>query len=302
LPSQGQKHIYRIADIVFSIEVNAKLSLHLGELFSKFQIRAFPPDVRFRLHLLPSCAESPPKSPLRKEAFKQSVVFFFDESSPFFDVKDVQQKLQEALENPEQVVLEVRKSSMLIVNIARRQLDLFYDQSVLWPQCIVRPRILALFLPSFSAFMVHSAAVLRGGKAALFPACDGGGKSTAAGLAPCDSVLSDDQNIVRIVDHKARVFPAPWGKTTNAGHHGELGAVFLLEKDHSFSITEAKRREVVQFLWNENSPYWSFMPKEERIRSFEIIMKALRSVPTYRMRFSKDYVDWEAVDRAMEKG
>lgn len=302
MPSQGHKIIYRIADIRFSIEINIKRSLNLGEFFSKFQIREVPPDVRIHLHRLRARARTPSPSTITKEAFKQSVVFTFDERNPFLENEDVQKRLQEALQNPKRAILEVQKSSVLIINIARKQLDLFFDRSVLWPQSIIRPRIISLFLPSFSAFMAHSAAVLRAGKAAFFLAGDGGGKSTAARLAPPDTIMSDDQNIVRIVDHKAMVFPAPWGKMTNAGPSGELGGAFLLEKGHSFSITEAKRREVVQFLWNENSPYWSFMPKEERVRSFEIILEALRPVPTYRMRFSKDYIDWDAVDRAMEKG
>jgi len=44
------------------------------------------------------------------------------------------------------------------------------------------------------------------------------------------------------------------------------------------------------------------MPKKLRVTAFDLLREACRSAPTYRMRFPQDYIDWDAVDRAMEKG
>ena len=161
-------------------------------------------------------------------------------------------------------------------------------------------QIFSMFLPSFTATLLHSSGVIRGNKAALFLAPGGGGKSTVATHANGHPVLSDDQVILRQENGSIIAHGTPLGGMGSGPCQAMVGGFFLLEKASRFQIEPITRAELVQWLWAEHRRFTFSLSKSLKQRVFEIFCAACSGAPVYRMRFKKDFVDWAAVDAAME--
>ena len=104
-------------------------------------------------------------------------------------------------------------------------------------QCLdafLRSFISFLLLRS-GGFMLHSAGLLKNGKAYLFLGKSGAGKSTLSKLAASSGVevISDEINIVRLEKGHCRVYGSPfWGEMRAGGRQGSwpLGGIHLLKK------------------------------------------------------------------------
>lgn len=150
--------------------------------------------------------------------------------------------------------------------------------------------------------MLHSSSSVLNNKAALFLARDEGGKTTVMKNATAQDVLSDDQNILKKENAVFFVHSTPWSTFPNGPRKARLGGLFMLEKASEFGLSRINPVDVLTYLWAEHVGYTLFMPKKLRVTAFDLLHEACRSAPTYLMRFSKDYINWDAVDRAMEKG
>jgi hypothetical protein len=216
----------------------------------------------------------------------------------------VRRRLDACLSHPEQVSLALHLFSVTIADYLDRTLDIFYPlerRGTLaehWGDGGLR-RMFTTFLPAFSAVMVHSSALVRNGRAALFLSADDGGKSTVLKHSVGGDLLCDDRNILRGESGDFFVYATPWGRVTNASARARIGGLFLLEKAPSFELLPASPRDVLQFLWNEHLPHWDSLPGDLRVRAFEVLYCACHKAPAYRMRFPKDHIDWDAIDAAM---
>jgi hypothetical protein len=160
-------------------------------------------------------------------------------------------------------------------------------------------RMFSTFLPRFSALMMHSSGLIRGGRAALFLAKDGGGKTTALRQATEGLLLNDDQIILRQEGDGFVAHGTPLGRLTDGPCQAPLSALFALEKARSFGLEPAKPANLVQHLWDEHRVYTSVLPKPLKLRAFDLLYDVCHQVPAYKMRFPKDHVDWAAIDAAM---
>lgn len=148
--------------------------------------------------------------------------------------------------------------------------------------------------------MLHSSSSVLNNKAALFLAKDEGGKTTVMKSAVPRDVLSDDQNILKKENGAFFVHSTPWSTFQNGPRKARLGGLFFLEKASEFSLSRINSVDMLAYLWAEHVGYTLFMPKKLRVAAFDLLHEACLSVPTYRMRFPKDYIDWEVIARAME--
>ena len=223
---------------------------------------------------------------------------------PLLQSPAVRARLESCLSHPEQVGLTLHIFSVVIHDYIHRTIDIFYPAERHeifkgpWTENGFR-RMFTIFLPVFSAVMVHSFGLIRSGKAALFLSPDEGGKSTVLERSDDGVALCDDRNILRKEEDSFFVHGTPWGRVTNASQQARIGGFFLLEKASDFELIPIKPRDVLQFFWNEHLHSWRLLPRHLRIRAFEILYDACHHAPTYRMRFPKDYVDWDAIDTAM---
>ncbi len=131
----------------------------------------------------------------------------------------------------------------------------------------------------------------------MFFAQDDGGKTTFSQLSN-RPILSDDHNLVtREPDGRFRAYGTPWGRIVDPHLNGIVGGLFLLEKAPTFSLEPISPRTLIEFLWQEHADYYRPAPPEIRLKAFDLICELCHSAPTYRMRFPKDYVDVEAIER-----
>lgn len=164
------------------------------------------------------------------------------------------------------------------------------------------PSLWAPFFPLFSAFLTHSSAVILNGGAVVFLAPDEGGKTTAAKTAPPETVLSDDQNVIRKEGGSFFVHSTPWSLFQNGPRRAPLSAFFLLEKASAFGLAPLKPRDLVDYLWQEHLNSSLMLPKTLRSQTFELVCDIAKAAPAFVMHLPKGYIDWDAVDRAMNAG
>ena len=227
---------------------------------------------------------------------------------PLVRAPRVRKRLEAVAETPENVLLVRHALSVEIMDHARNEAFVFFAEGAAetwWnhPQLHVvydgLRRLFGTFMPGLSAFPLHSACVMRHGRAVLFVAPDGGGKTTAASLAKGCPIMSDDRNVLRRHADGLRVHNTPWGRLCGVQMNAPIGAIFLLEKSTRFDLEPLSPRDLMCFLWLDNPDIGMRLPVGLRKRAFDCLAAMIRESPTYRMRFSKDYIDWDAVDAAM---
>lgn len=122
-------------------------------------------------------------------------------------------------------------------------------------QCLdafLRSLISFLLLRS-GGFMLHSAGLVRNGKAYLFLGKSGAGKSTLSRLAAAagTEVLSDEINLLRFEKGRFRVYGSPfWGEMRADGRRGNwpLGGIHLLGKAKKNRLSACQGGEALKLL------------------------------------------------------
>lgn len=235
-----------------------------------------------------------------------------EDSEPIQDVLDlplfrsplVREHLKVCMEHPKQIRLTLHLFTIEIYDYKLHRIDVFYRSELQWildsyPLENGFRRMFTSFLPSFSCVMLHSSGIIRNDRAYLFIAPDAGGKSTVLKNRKTGIVLSDDQNIIRKENGIYNVHSTPWGHLNSGPQMAQLGGMFLIEKAPNFNLVPIKSRELFEFLWEEHMHVWDVLPKRLRTISFDILADVCYHTPCYKMSFSKNHVDWDAIDVAL---
>lgn len=109
-------------------------------------------------------------------------------------------------------------------------------------------------------FMLHSAGLVKGGRAYIFLGKSGAGKSTLSKLAASGphprsgagvEVISDEINLLRFEKGRFRVYGSPfWGEMRADGRQGSwpLGGIFLLKKAKTNRLSPCSKPEALKLL------------------------------------------------------
>ncbi len=143
-------------------------------------------------------------------------------------------------------------------------------------------------LLDFDGFMLHASAVAYEGKAYLFSAPSGTGKSTHTGLwvkhfgEDKAYIINDDKPVIRIVDGTVLVYGTPWsGKTNKNKNVGvPLQGICFLEQAAENSIDRMNVNDAVFRILNQ-----TIRPKnQKRMASLlDILDRVLKFKPVYLM-------------------
>ena len=143
-------------------------------------------------------------------------------------------------------------------------------------------------LINFDGFILHSSAVALEGKAYLFSAPCGTGKSTHAALwqqffgADKAVIINDDKPAIRLIDGIFNVFGTPWsGKTDlNQNIRVPLQGICFLEQATGNRIQRIDNKEAIKLLLNQ-----TLRPKDrERMTMLlDILDRLLLQIPVYKM-------------------
>ena len=207
----------------------------------------------------------------------------------------------------ENIRLEIAQEEISKTDFVRRSYTLFFSRNgACLPWEPVRnsrwfPWVAALSA-TLSRPIIHSSALLLGGRVALLLASDEGGKTTALSLASRGTPLSDDQNILHVEERRVSVYSTPVTGKPYTPQGGPLGGLFWLEKGLRFKLAAAQPREILAHLWQDHAYFTIRLPKGYRQAFFDLLQGVCHAVPCYRLTFPKDHLDWDAVERAMNGG
>lgn len=299
---------HHIAGITIRTETDMPIPHLLASPFDQFHCSNVTPDVYYRICQI--TANSNSSLPLDDdvcERLKRTANFpsrWLAKS--VLNAPEVRTRLQDCLKQPELVFVDFRWERAILRNFARNEVDFFYvsDQQTDFGDPLMQSRyrnVLAPLLPNLSALMLHSSGVVCRDKAVLFLAPDEGGKTTVVKLAEGKTILGDDQVIVRRQDNQIIAHGTPFGAVTNGPLQARLGGWFILEKASHFELIPVCPLDVLEYLWREHLLLWVVMPRPIKVHAFQLLADACHQAPCYRMRFPKDYVDWDAIDKAMAK-
>lgn len=224
--------------------------------------------------------------------------------SPALQNSEIRQALRERLDHPQWLNVSLAWNRVLICDYYHSIQHLFYPPENKTEftalQFIARYRnLLATFMPNFNSVLCHAAGLVINDTAVLMLASDGGGKSTVVAHSEGLTILSDDQVVLQSDGDQIIVHSTPFGPRSDGPRQARLGGLFILEKASTFKIVPIKPMEVFTFMWKENSHRLLVAPRDIAIKVLDLFWLASHQVPAYRMRFPKDYVDWEAVASAV---
>jgi hypothetical protein len=299
----GLDFVRRRLDFLYTDELGAN-SADLGDPAAVGETIA--PGRCLRMHQVsPDPQRLPPLLAEERERFARQVYFWPPESldHPVMRSRAVRARLHSDLDQAKEPMVSVHMEGLVLWTPGEPVLDFYYYSGFDDPR-LARvvgsyPRVFCAFLPDFDALPVHSSGVIRSAQAALFLAPDEGGKSTVLRHAVGAPWLNDDQVIVRRKGDNLIAYATPLGRRTSGPGQARLGGLFVLEKALHFELTPLKPAGLVKTLWNEHLFYTSSLPRHLKLQAFDLLYDMCHQVPIYRMRFPKDYVDWDAIDAAL---
>ena len=138
----------------------------------------------------------------------------------------------------------------------------------------------------FGGMMLHSSAVVLDGKAYLFTAPCGTGKSTHTRLwlenFPAAFILNDDKPALRLEDGKFYAYGTPWsGKTTqNRNVRVELGGIRVLHRGKDNTIEPYTGRGALHNILEQ-----TVRPRDPALMGnlLELLDKLLQAVPVWKL-------------------
>jgi hypothetical protein len=292
-----KKQTYRIGPIAFSIEANGDRFPEIRKSFQFFQAPGSP-RLRYVFHRLPAAGT---ERAARNFPPPKGLAALSGSASPLLASRRVRERLRRTRIDPRLTALELKENAVTILDFSRLRADLFRAG----PGEREReafgfgPGMLGLFLPAIGACLLHAAAIVRDGRAAILLAPDEGGKTTAVRLAPSGIILCDDQVIVMRGQGGFHVWGTPWGLHVTAGAHAPLAGLFLLKKARRFQLRPLSRRALAAAIRLETAGSLAILPRELRRKAGAIIDALVAAAPAWTLAFPKDHIDWREVDEAL---
>lgn len=147
-------------------------------------------------------------------------------------------------------------------------------------------------LLNFEGMMLHSSCVVVDGKAYLFTANSGTGKSTHTQLwLDCFGerayILNDDKPALRFVDGVWYAYGTPWSGKYDINQNAcvPVAGIAVLERGSVNEISRFGGIEAIQFILNQVvRPVTS----QYRIRVLEILNKLMTNVPIWKLKCNMD--------------
>jgi hypothetical protein len=236
------------------------------------------------------------------DLLKKSILFIENWiSNPFLCSFQFWHEFERSSKDPNYLKIELAWNRILFFDFLLNRYIYFYSSqsrsmfSGFEYQARVR-NLVGLGLPGLQGMLVHGAGVSINNKGALFLAPDEGGKTSTVSLYDNDSILNDDQIVLRFRDNKTHIYSTPFG-TISCGNKGsELKGIFLIQKANSFNLVRISPNEVIKFIWDEHFFTICFLPKEIKIKLFNSLANAIRTIPTFQLHLPKGQIDWREIE------
>lgn len=155
----------------------------------------------------------------------------------------------------------------------------------------------------YNAMLIHSSAIEYNGKAYLFSADSGVGKSTHTSLwrkafGNDVKMINDDKPVVRIFDGKAVAYGTPFDGGSGIANNisAPLGAVVFIERGENSSIRKAKTPEIIKKLYFSTAHFISRDTADKMLTNFENLLSCTDFyIMTCNMDISAAYIARDAI-------
>lgn len=155
----------------------------------------------------------------------------------------------------------------------------------------------------YNAMLIHSSAIEYNGKAYLFSANSGVGKSTHTALwrkafGNEVKMINDDKPVVRIFDGKAIAYGTPFDGGSGIANNisAPLGAVVFIERGESNSIRKAETPEIIKRLYFSTAHFVSRDTADKMLTNFENLLSCSDFyILTCNMDISAAYIARDAI-------
>ncbi len=131
----------------------------------------------------------------------------------------------------------------------------------------------------YDAMLVHSSAIVYEGKAYLFSADSGVGKSTHTKLwkkAFGDDVqyINDDKPVIKIVNGSAIAFGTPFDGGSGIANNlsAPLGAIVFLARGEKNTIRKAEQSEIIKNLYFQTARFLGRQSAEHMLNNFDLLI------------------------------
>lgn len=185
---------------------------------------------------------------------------------------------QEDVEKERIHIMNQHKSEDKLANYS----DTFFELNVILRQ-------IAETLPSFDAVLFHGSAMAYKGKAYIFAAPSGTGKTTHSKrwlkVLPDSYILNGDKPILKIKEDSIYVYGTPWQGKENRGINEvkPLKAIAIIERDKNNSIRPLEKTEAFPLLAKQI--YW---PKNNKLETIKLLEKIIERADLYLLRCNKE--------------
>jgi len=155
---------------------------------------------------------------------------------------------------------------------------------------------LAIVLAEQDRLMVHGAGIRTGSEGSLFLGVSGAGKSTIAGYANREGVLSDDAPVISRDGAQFAIHASPFSQVDlfdrkTADHHRKeapLTRLVFLEQANRLELAPRDKRSVLAELVRDHIHGFDVMNGELRVRTFGLCCDLCAAVPGFDLFFEKD--------------
>lgn len=155
--------------------------------------------------------------------------------------------------------------------------------------------LLANFGAINDGVFLHGAGAILDGQAFAVLGNPGAGKSTAIGLIEHDFLLSDDMLMMRFKGEQPVLHATPLGPNSGGPASAPFKAVFFPEKSDRFALQPLTKLKAIEEYYRGQSGYWERVFKPYRCLHFEKVCQLFSRVRAYKMSFTKDYIDNQAI-------
>lgn len=129
-------------------------------------------------------------------------------------------------------------------------------------ECFAYSCLFSKEIISYNAMLIHSSAIKYNGKAYLFSAQSGVGKSTHTALwkkvfGSRVEMINDDKPVIRVKDGKAFAYGTPFDGGSGIANNisAPVGAVVFIERGKINSVRKAQNSEIISNLFLSSSGY-----------------------------------------------
>ncbi|HUH65560.1 MAG TPA: hypothetical protein VLZ07_03930 [Syntrophales bacterium] len=164
----------------------------------------------------------------------------------------------------------------------------------------------SLVLAERNRFMAHGAGICGkdGENGLLFLGDSGAGKTSVAGLAPMDAVLSDDAPVIGKEAEMFCIYSSPFSQINMFEKRTDdyfrkkvrLRKVLFLNKADELRVTARERRSALLEMVNSHVHSLSSMDRRMRLEAFNFCYDLFCSVSAYDLYFQKNDKFWDVLN------